>query len=134
MKVHGMIRDLVLIALAFFGLQVLHTLLLKNALLEQERAGTYRLESGISGVLNKAHKAKDDIVIYEVLNALAQTSGIIQARIVDKETKITRDPGLYSYPLQNGSQKWGNLVLSISDHLSRKLLRRQWLAGMSASG
>src|SRR5205823_4028733 len=114
--------------IAFLGLQTLQTTLLKSAMAQEEHLLAYRLASGVAGALNQAHRTKDDLSIYRIVEALAQSPGILQARITGQPVSEA-----YSYPLQDGSQTWGNLALSISDHFSRTLIRKQWLAGTAAA-
>jgi len=121
-------QDALLIGFIFLGLQTFQAGLLKRAMGQEENFLARRLASGLAGVLNQAHKMKDDLSIYQVVDALAKSPGIIQARIV-----VQASPEMYSYPLQDGAQTWGNLEFSISDHFSRTLIREQWLAGTAAA-
>jgi PAS domain-containing protein len=128
MKLPHVVRDVLIIGMAFLGLQTWQAILLKRAMGQEENLLAYRLASGMAGVFNQAHKAKDDLSIFRVLDALTQGPGIIQARIVAHAS-----PDSYSYPLQDGTHSWGALVLSISDHFSRTLITKQWLAGTAAA-
>jgi len=134
MKISSILRDTVLMALAFTGLLILQSSLLKDALVVQERTGLNQLMTGISGMLNNAHKSKDDIAIYEVLHSLTQASGIVRARIIDPDVNAEPESDTHSQVLEDGTHQWGKLILSVSDYQRRKLLRRQWLAGLAASG
>ena len=135
MKIKRFLRDSVLATMAFVALQTFQAHLLKEALIQQEQVSTYNLQNALAGVLNQAHKTKDDLSLYHVINALSKSPGIIQASLVDAESESADDaPGIYSYVLQDGSQKWGKLVISISDHFRRALVRRQWILGTAAAG
>ncbi len=132
MKIAPVIRDAILLALAFLSLQTLQALLLKDALLRQERAAAHRLCAGVGGVLNKAHRAKDDLLFYQILGALQKAPGVVEARVDDLEVKAHAQPGSYTFALRDGGLKWGSLVLSLSDRPFRRLERRFSLAGIAA--
>lgn len=149
MKIQQVVRDALVIGVAFLGLQVLQAIGLREALDQQSRLLSHRLGICVAGVLNQAHQAKDDLLLYRTVLALAQSPGILRACIIDSENKIIahRDPsrlgqtinvsedpsGVYLISLKEGDKPWGRLVLSISDHFSRKLIRRQWMRGIMAA-
>ena len=133
MKSAFIMREAIVMALAFIGLQLFQAYLLKDALAKQERASAHRLCAGVAGVLNTAHRAKDDLLLYQVLGALENSPGVVEARLVNLEAKAHVEPGSYTYALKDGSQKWGSLVLSLSDRPNQRLVRRLWLSGTAAA-
>ena len=136
MKIKRFLRDALVAAVAFLGLQSVQSVLLNHALAEQNRVLAYRLAASVAGILNNAHKAKDDLTLYQLITALAQSPGILDARIagLDNAGGSVSVKGAYVYPLKEGDHKWGSLVLSLSNHFSQKLLRRQWLIGTGIAG
>ena len=61
MKIKRFLRDSVLATMAFVALQTFQAHLLKEALIQQEQVSTYNLQNALAGVLNQAHKTKDDL-------------------------------------------------------------------------
>jgi PAS domain-containing protein len=150
MKIQRFLRDALLVGLALLSLQAFQAFLLQGALKRQDQILVRRLGTTVAGPLNRAHKANDDISLYQMVNALAESPGVLVSCIVDPEGKIIVDPKparlgrtldtppagspRSGFTLKDGAKPWGRLVLSLSDRYSRKLLRRQWLLGTMAAG
>jgi len=132
MKMGRVLRDAILLALALAGLQTLQVALLKEALAKEEQAAAHRLAACAAGILNKAHRSKDDLLLSETLSSLDKAPGVILPHMEDSSGKPTGQTSSYSYVLRDGDQRWGMLNFSISDHLGRHLMRRAWMIGAAA--
>lgn len=111
-----------------------------------------RLEKMAAAFVEKGHRAGDDLLIEQAMQALASVSGVSFAAVADLENKTlahsdparlgqplrwrTR-PGLRRYPLKEGRAAWGTLVFGLSDPLFQRAARRQLalhLLGLGGAG
>jgi PAS domain-containing protein len=148
MKIQRFHRDALILGVTLLALEAFHVALMKDALVRQNRILAHRLEASVARLLNEAHRAKDDLAILQVARDLGQSPGIIRAYIVDVDNKIVADreptrlgqtahvplnqPGVYSFALWDGAQRWGRLILEVSERFSRRWVRRQWGVAMGS--
>jgi len=128
MKIPSYLRDALLIGLSFLALETFHAWVSKNCLAQEENLLSYRLASSIAGALNEAHRMKDDLAIYRLLDDVAKTPGIVEVKVVDRAEGLA-----HSYPLSQGGSIWGHLVITTSGRFAKSLLRRVGLAGFLAA-
>jgi hypothetical protein len=129
MKINRVTREAFVWALVFLSLQTLQGFLLKNALAKQERVAAHRLALTMGGVLNKAHRSKDDLLLSQAMAALDQAPGVIHPHIAALDEKSKTSGNSVWFPLRDGAEKWGTLVFSLSTNLNHQLVRRQWFLG-----
>ncbi|HVO33451.1 MAG TPA: hypothetical protein VMU17_05995 [Elusimicrobiota bacterium] len=102
---------------------------------KQKQAMIHRFEQAVAIMIGKAHEAKDDLQIQQIVQSLGQASDVAMACVVDSDKKILAhsQPAqlgqtfsafgipkpLYSVELKNGNGNWGRLILSLTDRPSQ---------------
>jgi len=130
MKIPPFLRNALLAGMAIVGFLALQAAFLRNAFRQLDQLLVERLAHSVAEVLNEAHMAKDDLAIHHVLYALSKSPGVVQAFLIfPLAPNVTPD----GYPLRDKSGPWGSLYLTVSDRLTRRLVRKQLLMGAFAS-
>jgi hypothetical protein len=108
-----------------------------NGLQVENRLTAVRIAHAFIPLLTKAHSSKDDLVLQEVVSAMAQAPGIVFACITDADDKVLANTRLtqigkhielpyggdriHSFPLKEESVRWGTLTFSLSETSTHKL-------------
>ncbi len=97
-------------------------------------------------LIDRAHQSKDDLLIQQTVQAVAQVPGVSFAAVVDVQNKIiahsepaklgqTLRPrsrlGLWSHSLESGREEWGKLVFGFSDSPFHQAVVRRSLLQLS---
>lgn len=133
------ILEILGVSLAVFFLAVWGGLSLKNSFQSQNQESLKRLQQSAAAMIAEAHHRKDDLDIQQVVAGLGKASGVWMACVVGNDGTILahNEPArlgrsfqksglpIVARPLYEGPEKWGTLILSVSDRSVTRAWRTQ---------
>jgi PAS domain-containing protein len=145
-----LLREAILAGILFIGGLCASAGLLRRSFAAENHLDARRLEETAASLIEKAHRLKDDLLMQEIIQALARAPGVALACVVDGEGKVLshNQPAelgkpfqlpplagkLWTRPLRQDQERWGTLIFTTSVSSTRKFWLEQLLLQIGLAG